>query len=94
MPQLAKRESPSSHPRLKPARRAFAVLVAVLALPSPQAAAQSSGEGTPPGIIRDAEIEQLTRDYANPVLRAAGVNTGGPGGLSYACKGGQVSIPK
>ena len=76
MPQLAKRESPSSHPRLKPARRAFAVLVAVLALPSPQAAAQSSGEGTPPGIIRDAEIEQLTRDYANPVLRAAGVNTG------------------
>ena len=31
--------------------------------------AQSGG---PPGVIRDAEIEQLMRDYAHPLLRAAG----------------------
>ena len=33
-------------------------------------------EGTPPGVIRDAEIEQLMRDYAHPLMRAAGVNVG------------------
>lgn len=57
-----------------PARRVLALIAAAaLALPAPPAAAQA---GTGPGIIRDAEIEQLMRDYAHPVLRAAGVNTG------------------
>ncbi len=27
-------------------------------------------------IIRDAEIEQLVRDYANPIFKAAGINSG------------------
>jgi predicted Zn-dependent protease len=43
-----------------------------------------SGPGTPDaysetgsrGIIRDTEIEQLLRDYANPIFTAAGINKG------------------
>ncbi len=33
-------------------------------------------QGRPPGLIRDAEIEQLVRDYATPLLGAAKVNAG------------------
>ncbi len=46
--------------------------MAVLALPPP-AAAQSQLRVN---LIRDAEIEQLLRDYSAPVFRAAGVNAG------------------
>ena len=31
-------------------------------------------EGKEPGVIRDAEVEQLLREYAQPVLQAAGVS--------------------
>lgn len=33
----------------------------------------SSAQSRPPPIIRDAEIEQLLRDYTQPILRAAGL---------------------
>ena len=65
MPQPASSASPNSARRAAPVR-AVALLAAGLALPLAPANAQS--------VIRDAEIEQLTRDYANPLLRAAGVN--------------------
>src|SRR5215207_4253663 len=62
--------------RWAPAAHALAVLtaVAVAAAPLPAAAparAQSVPRGIP--LIRDAEIEQLLRDYTQPILRAAGL---------------------
>jgi predicted Zn-dependent protease len=58
--------------RITKASRAVALLTAVaLALPPLPAHAQYAPAGMP--IIRDAEIEQLLRDYTAPVLRAAGL---------------------
>jgi predicted Zn-dependent protease len=52
-------------------RRATALVTAsALLLSSLPSLAQ---EGRPPPTIRDAEIEQLLRDYTQPVLRAAGL---------------------
>ena len=54
-----------------PAKRAIALLTALaLATASTPVRAQGS-RGIP--LIRDAEIEQLMRDYTQPVLRAAGL---------------------
>src|SRR5580692_10147181 len=56
----------------KPAARCMAVLVAAaLAVAGIPAGAQQGGGGPP--IIRDAEIEQLLRDYTQPILKAAGL---------------------
>jgi len=60
-------ERPIKRRRLTPASRLAALAVATLA--SMPAAAQ--GPGMP--LIRDAEIEQLLRDYSAPVMRAAGL---------------------
>ena len=60
--------------RRAPAARAIALLTAVAvgtAGIAPARAQDSATRGLP--IIRDAEIEQLLRDYAQPVLRAAGL---------------------
>src|SRR5512143_2234707 len=60
--------------RRAPAARAIALLTAVAvgaAGAAPARAQDSATRGMP--IIRDAEIEQLLRDYAQPVLRAAGL---------------------
>ena len=55
-----------------PAARALALLTAfAIAVPPTVARAQSVPRGIP--LIRDAEIEQLLRDYTNPILRAAGL---------------------
>src|SRR4051812_40288739 len=59
--------------RATPASRALALvlagaLAASLALPSAPARAQA---GIP--VIRDAETEQLLRDYLTPILRVAGL---------------------
>ena len=48
---------------------AFAVAMAIVAAPA--AAQQPVAPGLP--IVRDAEIEQLMRDYTAPILRAAGL---------------------
>src|SRR5437868_10464452 len=62
--------------RWAPAAHAVAVLtaVAVAAAPLPvsvPARAQSVPRGIP--LIRDAEIEQLLREYTQPILRVAGL---------------------
>jgi predicted Zn-dependent protease len=55
-----------------PAARGLAVLTAAaLAVAGIPAGAQQGGGGPP--IIRDAEIEQLLRDYTQPILKAAGL---------------------
>ena len=52
------------------------ILAASLAAPlaAPPALAQPAETGV--SIIRDAEVEQLLRDYAAPIFRAAGINQG------------------
>ena len=56
-----------------PASRAVAlVTAAAIALASQPAAAQPKPGGLP--IVRDAEIEQLMRDYTAPILKAAGLS--------------------
>ena len=64
--------------RKAPAARAVAFLVAIAVgaagggpAATPVRAQDSTTRGMP--VIRDAEIEQLLRDYAQPVLRAAGL---------------------
>lgn len=52
------------------ARGLGVVAAAALAVPPPPAQAQSRQ----PGIIRDAEIESLMRDYTRPVFKAAGLS--------------------
>jgi predicted Zn-dependent protease len=56
-----------------PAARSLAALtaVAIAAAGIPAGAQQGGGHGPP--IIRDAEIEQLLRDYTQPILKAAGL---------------------
>jgi predicted Zn-dependent protease len=55
-----------------PAARGLAALTAfALAVAGIPAGAQQGGGGPP--IIRDAEIEQLLRDYTQPILKAAGL---------------------
>ena len=44
----------------------------MLALTAPGAMAQERGRG--PSIVRDAETEQLLREYAAPIFKAAGIN--------------------
>src|SRR5579871_4300605 len=59
-----------------PAARGIAALtaaaLALASLPAPSYA-QQRGQGGPP-IIRDAEIEQLLREYSAPILKAAGLS--------------------
>ncbi len=61
----------AGRPRLAPAL-AILTSVAVVAAGFPASAQQSHGGGGPP-IIRDAEIEQLLRDYTRPILQVAGL---------------------
>jgi predicted Zn-dependent protease len=59
--------------RPAPAVRALALLSAAAIVASGVPAAAQFGPGGGPPVIRDAEIEQLLRDYTQPVLRAAGL---------------------
>jgi predicted Zn-dependent protease len=61
---------PSSQRRTAPAARAIAILTAA-AVACSSIPARAQDGGLP--IIRDAEIEQLLRDYSAPVLGAAGL---------------------
>jgi predicted Zn-dependent protease len=65
---------PSKRRRLKPASRAIALAAAVaVALGGMPARAQTgSSAGIP--MIRDAEIEQLLREYTQPILHVAGLS--------------------
>src|SRR5215204_7275089 len=60
--------------RAMPAARTVAILTAVgLAAASSPVRAQPRPENVGVPLIRDAEIEQLLRDYTTPILRAAGL---------------------
>ncbi len=60
---------------MKPASRAVALATAAaVALASVPARAQTGADAGIP-LIRDAEIEQLLRDYTAPIFRAAGLTT-------------------
>src|SRR5262245_12589722 len=70
---MAGRDRPSRARRAMPASRAIAVATAIaLTAASQPAFAQSVPAGLP--IIRDAEAEQLLRDYTTPILRVAGLS--------------------
>jgi predicted Zn-dependent protease len=65
---------PSKTRLLRPASRAIALAAAaVVALASLPAQAQTGANAGIP-IIRDAEIEQLLRDYTQPIFRVAGLS--------------------
>jgi predicted Zn-dependent protease len=68
---MAEGERPIRAQRWAPARALTLLMSAAMAIAPVMAHAQ----GTPPGmpLIRDAEIEQLLRDYTQPILRAAGL---------------------
>ena len=61
-------ETPISQRRAKPAARAIALAAALATVLAPYSARAQSVP-----LIRDAEIEQLLRDYTQPILRAAGL---------------------
>src|SRR5258708_27931351 len=65
------RDRPSRAGRAMPAARAIACITASAFLISGQPLAAQPNGGLP--IIRDAEIEQLMRDYTAPILKAAGL---------------------
>ena len=53
--------------RATPAARVIALMTAIALL-----VAQAQAQGGPP-IIRDAEVEQLLKEYTQPILRVAGL---------------------
>ena len=68
--------SPLPSARSRASRAVAAITAAALVLspvvrPFPVGAQEARGGG--PNVIRDAEIEQLLRDYSRPILRAAGL---------------------
>jgi predicted Zn-dependent protease len=63
-------ERPTRGPLAAPARRALALLTACAIAISSSAPAHAQGLRT----IHDAEIEQLLRDYTQPLLRVAGLS--------------------
>jgi len=68
-------ETPSRARRAMPAVRGIAIATAAALVLSSQPAL-SQPKGGPNGglpVIRDAEIEQLMRDYTAPILKAAGL---------------------
>src|SRR5947207_1592017 len=67
-------ERPSRARRAMPASRAIAVVTASAMLLAGQPAfAQPKPGGLGLPLIRDAEIEQLMRDYTAPILKVAGL---------------------
>jgi len=58
-------------------RRAVAALSAFVAAAAPFGAqAQTPAQGRSLAVVRDAEVEQLMREYAAPIFRAAGIDAG------------------
>src|SRR5499427_8110102 len=68
---MTRTERPIRPPRMTPAARLVA-LVTATALAGAGAPAHAQKDKGPP-IVRDAEIEQLLREYTQPILRAAGL---------------------
>ena len=70
---MTERATPSSRKITAPVRRALAGLVALAMMAQSLPAAAQSAEPKL-SIIRDAEIEQLLREYTLPIFRAAHIN--------------------
>src|SRR5436309_6761297 len=69
-------ERPSRARRMRPASRAVALVTASALLLGSQPSFAQPKPGTPANglpLIRDAEIEQLMRDYSAPILKVAGL---------------------
>ncbi len=64
-------------PRFRSCARLRRSLVAGLALVAAAMPAMAQAPKSSVSLIRDAEIEQLLRDYAVPIFKAAGINAGG-----------------
>ncbi|MEA2976177.1 MAG: hypothetical protein QOF19_1697 [Alphaproteobacteria bacterium] len=62
---------PTKSSRATPASRAVALLTAVALVAASSPVYAQETKGLP--LVRDAEIEQLLRDYTQPILRAAGL---------------------
>ena len=60
---------------MKPAWRALAAAVALASIPASIPAHAQTGANAGIPMIRDAEIEQLLRDYTAPIFKAAGLTT-------------------
>jgi predicted Zn-dependent protease len=71
------RQSPSSlRARAQnPVRCLAAALMALAAVVAPADGARAQGSGPKLNIVRDGEVEQLMRDYAAPIFRAAGIKS-------------------
>ena len=68
-------ETPMAARRPRKLARLVALLTSVaLAATSAPAPAQSPATPKGPPVIRDAEIEQLLREYTQPILQAAGLS--------------------
>ena len=75
MPEMTPANPPSKARRAKPASRAVAfAAAAAVALASVPLRAQESPPMAGLPIIRDAEIEQLLRDYTKPIFKVAGLS--------------------
>src|SRR5258708_10595935 len=57
--------------RMRPSRFVAVVAACAVATASVPVQAEKQGGGLP--VIRDAEVEQVLRDYSTPILRAAGL---------------------
>ncbi len=73
MPEQAPCPSRARRPGIARAATAWLAALATIAGTMPATAQQQRREQT---IIRDAEVEQLLRDYAQPLFRAAGIPSG------------------
>ena len=70
---MSEGDRPSRACRVRRAPRAVALVAAVVVALAPHAAAAQEPAKLGLPIVRDAEIEQLMRDYTAPILRAAGL---------------------
>src|SRR6185312_7630152 len=65
--------APSKARMATPAARALAVITAVSIIATSAPAPAQTGKNAGIPMIRDAEIEQLLRDYTQPILKVAGL---------------------
>lgn len=71
---IARRTTSDAQPRRPSRLTALAVALAFAASQFPAPASAQSRRPSGPPIVRDAEIEQLLRDYSQPLLKAAGLS--------------------
>src|SRR6202012_5557733 len=73
LPQMFVARPPSKMRRVRPISRAIALATAAAVGPGSAPAPAQTGSNAGIPMIRDAEIEQLLRDYTAPILKVAGL---------------------